>query len=61
MVDLLALTLTQREPEQDTGESAGFHWQWLGEGVLQCTPVSGYEKPFCFLPEFMAMKRPQLN
>lgn len=44
MVDLLALTLTQREPEQDTGESAGFHWQWLGEGLLQCTPGLGYEK-----------------
>ncbi|WP_038345248.1 succinylglutamate desuccinylase [Acinetobacter sp. A47] len=44
MVDLLALTLAQQTPEQTQGETAGFSWQWLGEGLLQCTPKTAYEK-----------------
>lgn len=44
MVDLLALTLAQQPPEQTQGETAGFSWQWLGEGLLQCTPKMAYRK-----------------
>lgn len=44
MVDLLALTLAQQIPEQMQGETAGFTWQWLGEGLLQCTPKTAYRK-----------------
>lgn len=44
MVDLLALTLAQQLPEQTQGETAGFTWQWLGEGLLQCTPKTAYRK-----------------
>lgn len=44
MVDLLALTLAQQPPEQTQGETAGFSWQWLGEGLLQCTPKTAYRK-----------------
>jgi succinylglutamate desuccinylase len=44
MVDLLALTLAQRLPGQMQGETAGFTWQWLGEGLLQCTPKTTYRK-----------------
>ncbi len=44
MVDLLALTLAQQTPEQTQGETAGFTWQWLGEGLLQCTPKTAYRK-----------------
>ena len=44
MVDLLALTLAQQEPEQMQGETVEFTWQWLGEGLLQCTPKSNYAK-----------------
>lgn len=44
MVDLLALTLAQQTPEQIQGEAAGFTWQWLGEGLLQCTPKTAYRK-----------------
>ncbi|MCU4606877.1 succinylglutamate desuccinylase [Acinetobacter radioresistens] len=44
MVDLLALTLAQQPPEQIQGETAGFTWQWLGEGLLQCTPKTAYRK-----------------
>ncbi|ENX34747.1 succinylglutamate desuccinylase [Acinetobacter colistiniresistens] len=44
MVDLLALTLAQKMPVQMQGETAGFTWQWLGEGLLQCTPKTGYGK-----------------
>lgn len=44
MVDLLTLTLEQRTPEQTQGETQGFTWQWLGEGLLQCTPKSSYTK-----------------
>ncbi|MCU4577415.1 succinylglutamate desuccinylase [Acinetobacter courvalinii] len=44
MVDLLALTLAQQPPEQIQGETAGFSWQWLGEGLLQCTPKTAYRK-----------------
>ncbi|EJO35019.1 succinylglutamate desuccinylase [Acinetobacter sp. 1294596] len=44
MVDLLALTLAQQSPEQIQGETAGFTWQWLGEGLLQCTPKTAYRK-----------------
>ena len=48
MVDLLALTLTQREPEQDTGESAGFHWQWLGEGCCSARLFRVMKNHFAF-------------
>ena len=44
MVDLLALTLAQQSPEQTQGETIGFTWQWLGEGLLQCTPKTTYRK-----------------
>lgn len=44
MVDLLALTLAQQEPEQMQGETVEFTWQWLGEGLLQCTPKTAYRK-----------------
>lgn len=44
MVDLLTLTLEQRMPVQMQGETAGFTWQWLGEGLLQCTPKTSYAK-----------------
>lgn len=44
MVDLLALTLEQRVPVQMQGETVGFTWQWLGEGLLQCTPKTAYRK-----------------
>ncbi|MCH7392895.1 succinylglutamate desuccinylase [Acinetobacter dispersus] len=44
MVDLLTLTLEQRVPVQMQGETAGFTWQWLGEGLLQCTPKTAYRK-----------------
>ncbi|MCH7313765.1 succinylglutamate desuccinylase [Acinetobacter sp. ANC 3882] len=44
MVDLLTLTLEQRVPVQMQGETAGFTWQWLGEGLLQCTPKTSYRK-----------------
>jgi succinylglutamate desuccinylase len=44
MVDLLALTLAQQSPEQTQGETVGFTWQWLGEGLLQCTPKTTYRK-----------------
>jgi len=38
------LTLAQQSPEQIQGETAGFTWQWLGEGLLQCTPKTAYRK-----------------
>ncbi|WP_436898100.1 succinylglutamate desuccinylase [Acinetobacter gyllenbergii] len=44
MVDLLTLTLTQRMPVQMQGETTGFTWLWLGEGLLQCTPKTNYGK-----------------
>lgn len=44
MVDLLTLTLERQTPEQTQGETQGFTWQWLGEGLLQCTPKSSYTK-----------------
>jgi succinylglutamate desuccinylase len=44
MVDLLALTLAQQTPEQMQGETVEFTWQWLGEGLLQCTPKTAYRK-----------------
>lgn len=44
MVDLLALTLAQQEPEQMQGETVEFTWQSLGEGLLQCTPKTAYRK-----------------
>lgn len=44
MVDLLTLTLERQTPEQTQGETQGFTWQWLGEGLLQCTPKSNYTK-----------------
>ena len=44
MVDLLALTLAQQKPEQMQGETVEFTWQWLGEGLLQCTPKTAYRK-----------------
>ncbi|ENW80513.1 succinylglutamate desuccinylase [Acinetobacter sp. ANC 3929] len=44
MVDLLTLTLEQRVPVQMQGETAGFTWKWLGEGLLQCTPKTSYRK-----------------
>ncbi|ERS01283.1 succinylglutamate desuccinylase [Acinetobacter sp. COS3] len=44
MVDLLTLTLEQQAPKHNHGEMAGFTWQWLGEGLLQCTPKAHYRK-----------------
>ncbi|RZF53603.1 succinylglutamate desuccinylase [Acinetobacter halotolerans] len=44
MLDLLTLTLEQQTPEQTQGETADFTWQWLAEGLLQCTPKSSYSK-----------------
>ncbi|WP_109441208.1 succinylglutamate desuccinylase [Acinetobacter haemolyticus] len=44
MLDLLTLTLSQQIPEQTQGETAGFTWQWLGEGLLICTPKTSYKK-----------------
>ncbi|MCH7336394.1 succinylglutamate desuccinylase [Acinetobacter sp. NIPH 2699] len=44
MLDLLTLTLAQQTPEQTQGAVAGFTWQWLGEGLLQCTPKTAYRK-----------------
>ncbi|MEG0483496.1 MAG: succinylglutamate desuccinylase [Acinetobacter sp.] len=44
MVDLLTLTLEQQTPEQTQGETMGFTWQWLGDGLLQCTPKTRYRK-----------------
>lgn len=44
MVDLLELTLAQQTPEHTQGETAEFTWQWLGEGVLVCTPKAHYNK-----------------
>lgn len=44
MVDLLTLTLEQQAPKHNHGEMAGFTWQWLGEGLLQCRPKAHYRK-----------------
>lgn len=43
-MDLLALLLNEQTPESHTGETADFTWQWLGEGILQCTPNATYDK-----------------
>ena len=44
VVDLLTLTLDRQTPEQTQGVTQDFTWQWLGEGLLQCTPKSSYAK-----------------
>lgn len=44
VVDLLTLTLDRQTPEKIQGVTQDFTWQWLGEGLLQCTPKSSYAK-----------------
>ena len=48
MVDLLELTLAQQAPNQTQGETTEFTWQWLGEGLLVCTPKTSYNKAIIF-------------
>ena len=43
-MDLLTLTLNQTTPQVKRGETSQFTWQWLAEGVLQCTPHQVYGK-----------------
>ncbi|ENX59819.1 succinylglutamate desuccinylase [Acinetobacter sp. CIP 102143] len=37
-MDMLNLLLNQENIEQLSGEVAEFSWEWLAEGVLECTP-----------------------
>lgn len=43
-MDLLSLLLNEQLPETQQGETTHFTWQWLGEGMLQCTPTATYDK-----------------
>lgn len=43
-MDLLSLLLNEQLPETQQGETTHFTWQWLGEGMLQCTPTASFEK-----------------
>ncbi|EHD21719.1 MULTISPECIES: succinylglutamate desuccinylase [Brenneria] len=44
MNDFLALTLRGALPRQTSGETAGLHWRWWREGVLELAPDSGYQR-----------------
>lgn len=44
MENLLALTLANETPNQVEGESAYFHWRWLGSGLLALTPHQSTER-----------------
>lgn len=44
MENLLALTLADETPNQVEGESAYFHWRWLGSGLLALTPHQSTER-----------------
>ncbi|VTR28618.1 Succinylglutamate desuccinylase [Serratia fonticola] len=42
MNNLLALTLAGTPPATPEGENAALRWKWLGEGVLELSPLQGY-------------------
>lgn len=43
-MDILSLTLDGKQPETLHGQAHNFAWEWLGEGLLVCTPLSGYDR-----------------
>lgn len=44
MNNLLALTLAGTPPATPEGENAALRWKWLGEGVLELSPLQGYRQ-----------------
>lgn len=44
MVNLLALTLAATVPAITEGENAALRWKWLGEGLLELSPLQGYRQ-----------------
>lgn len=44
MNNLLALTLAGTPPAIPEGENAALRWKWLGEGLLELSPLQGYQQ-----------------
>lgn len=44
MSNLLALTLAGEQPALIQGENAALRWKWLGEGLLELSPLQGYRQ-----------------
>jgi succinylglutamate desuccinylase len=42
--NLLALTLAGTSPATPEGENAALRWKWLGEGLLELSPLEGYQQ-----------------
>jgi succinylglutamate desuccinylase len=42
--NLLALTLAGTSPATPEGENAALRWKWLGEGLLELSPLQGYRQ-----------------
>lgn len=44
MIDFLACLIASRSIETQAGETAGFQWEYWGEGLLVFSPKAGYRK-----------------
>lgn len=61
MQDFLALTLQGEQPATHEGKQANFSWRWLGEDFLNVHHMRSTTKLSYCQPEYMEMKRHQLN